>query len=239
VHGCVKNSWKIVRIYRLDLSTSPHPRIDTYYVPKGVYAPTLLDLLEYIKDEMDQTIAYRRSCKKGSCGSCSVNVNKENVLSCCMHTDDYPKVIEIYPLPHMTVVKDLVTDMTDFFAKYKMTKPWLISDSSPKDGEYLQTPKERDMLDGLYDCVLCACCTTACPNFWWNEDTFVGPAALLNWCRWIVDSRDSDTYNRLLHLKNNSGINNCHTIFTCTTNCPKGLNPADVISRLKVTMDRV
>jgi succinate dehydrogenase / fumarate reductase iron-sulfur subunit len=211
-----------------------NPRVDTYEVDMDNCAPMVLDALIKIKDETDSTLTFRRSCREGICGSCAMNIDGTNTLACTKPIEDVAGDIKIYPLPHMKVVKDLVPDMTHFYAQYESIKPWLQADSAPEGGrERLQSPEDRSKLDGLYECILCACCSTSCPSYWWNADRFLGPAILLQAYRWIIDSRDEMTGERLDELEDPFKLYRCHTIMNCAKTCPKGLNPAKAIGEIK------
>lgn len=225
---------KKFRIYRYDPDTGENPRMDTYEVDLDKCGPMVLDALIMIKNEMDSTLTFRRSCREGICGSCSMNIDGTNTLACIKPIDEVKGDINIYPLPHMKVVKDLVPDMTHFYKQYESVKPWLeTSDKPQKNKERLQSPEEREKLDGLYECILCACCSTSCPSYWWNSDKYLGPAALLQSYRWIADSRDENTGERLEELEDPFKLYRCHTIMNCTRACPKGLNPAKAIGEIK------
>ena len=221
------------RVYRWDPDVGGNPRLDTYEV--DVTGSTMvLDILLKIKNEIDPTLTLRRSCREGVCGSCAMNIGGENTLACTKGLDELPQGdVNIYPLPHMPVVKDLVSDLTHFYAQYTSIKPWLQTQSAPGTRERLQSPEDRKKLDGLYECILCACCSTACPSYWWNPDRFLGPAILLQANRWIVDSRDEATGERLDDLDDPFKLYRCHTIMNCTNTCPKGLNPAKAIAEIK------
>jgi succinate dehydrogenase / fumarate reductase iron-sulfur subunit len=221
-------------IYRYDPDSGQNPSIDTYEVDMDNCAPMVLDALIKIKDEMDSTLTFRRSCREGICGSCAMNIDGTNTLACTKPIGDVSGDVKIYPLPHMKVVKDLVPDLSHFYAQYESIKPWLQADSSPPAGrERLQSPEERAKLDGLYECILCACCSTSCPSYWWNSDRYLGPAILLQAYRWIADSRDEMTGERLDDLEDPFKLYRCHTIMNCTKTCPKGLNPAKAIGEIK------
>ena len=220
-------------IYRWDPDTGENPRIDSYELDADLCGSKVLDAIITIKNEIDSTLTFRRSCREGVCGSCAMNVNGKNSLACTKAINDYPDTIKIYPLPHLQVVKDLVPDMTHFYAQYAEIKPWLTSNSTPPETERLQSKADRDKLDGLYDCVLCACCSTSCPSYWWNGDRYLGPAVLLQAYRWLVDSRDEATEERLDQLDDAFKLYRCHTIMNCTDTCPKGLNPAKAIAETK------
>ena len=221
------------RVYRWDPDVGGNPRVDTYEVDVAGSA-MVLDILLKIKNEIDPTLTLRRSCREGVCGSCAMNIDGENTLACTKGMDELPQgVVSVYPLPHMPVVKDLVSDLTHFYAQYASIKPWLQTQSAPGSRERLQSPEDRQKLDGLYECILCACCSTACPSYWWNPDRFLGPAILLQANRWIVDSRDEATGERLDALDDPFKLYRCHTIMNCTNTCPKGLNPAKAIAEIK------
>jgi len=223
------------RIYRYDPEGGGRPRIDTFDLDMTSCGPMVLDALLKIKNEVDTTLALRRSCREGICGSCSMNINGLNTLACtkaCNELGDGE--IRIYPLPHMPVVKDLVTDLTHFYAQYAAIKPWLQSHTpvSP-DRERLQSKEDQERIDRPSACILCACCSTACPSYWWNSERYLGPAALLAAYRWIVDSRDEATGERLDALEDPFRLYRCHTIMNCTEACPKDLNPAKAIGAIK------
>jgi succinate dehydrogenase / fumarate reductase, iron-sulfur subunit len=220
-------------VYRWDPETGENPRIDVYELDADACGTKVLDAIIYIKNEVDSTLTFRRSCREGVCGSCAMNVNGRNTLVCTKAISEYSGTIKIYPLPHLDVVKDLVPDMTHFYEQYAEIKPWLTNNSTPPEKERLQSKAERDKLDGLYDCVLCACCSTSCPSYWWNSDKYLGPAVLLQAYRWLVDSRDENTEERLDQLDDAFKLYRCHTIMNCTDTCPKGLNPAKAIAETK------
>ncbi|MES2215130.1 MAG: succinate dehydrogenase iron-sulfur subunit [Pseudomonadota bacterium] len=228
---------KKLKIYRYDPDSGENPSIDTYEIDLEECGPMVLDALLKIKNEMDPTLTFRRSCREGICGSCAMNVDGTNTLACIKPIDEIEGDIAIYPLPHMKVIKDLVPDMTHFYAQYESIEPWIKSDSAPPSGsERLQSPEDRDKLDGLYECILCACCSTSCPSYWWNGDEYLGPATLLQAQRWITDTRDEHTGERLDDLEDSFKLYRCHTIMNCTKTCPKGLNPAKAISDIKKMM---
>lgn len=220
----------IFNIYRWNREDKKNPRVDKYFVEKKKLGPMALDALMFIKNDMDPTLTFRRSCREGICGSCSMNINGTNTLACLKPIEG--KEVNIYPLPHMRVLKDLVPDLSDFYKQYESIEPWLKSKTKSKK-ETLQTPEERKKLDGLYECVLCACCSTSCPSYWWNGDKFLGPAILLQAYRFIVDSRDNNKKERLKQLEDKFKLYRCHTIMNCTKTCPKNLNPAKAISEIK------
>ena len=197
----------------------------------------VLDALIKIKNEIDSTLTFRRSCREGICGSCSMNINGTNTLACTKNIADVKGNIKIHPLPHMEVVKDLVTDLSHFYAQYASIKPWMRTHSAtPPDSERLQSKQDRARLEGLEECILCACCSTSCPSYWWNGDRYLGPAALLQAYRWIADSRDETTGERLDELEDPFKLYRCHTIMNCAKTCPKGLNPAKAIAEIKKLM---
>jgi succinate dehydrogenase / fumarate reductase, iron-sulfur subunit len=224
------------RIYRFDPENGKNPRIDTYFVDVEDCGPMVLDALIWIKNKIDPTLTFRRSCREGVCGSCSMNIDGTNGLACTRGMDEITGTVRIYPLPHMPVVKDLVPDLTLFYAQYASIEPWLKTDSAPPEKEWQQTHEDRVKLDGLYECILCACCTTSCPSYWWNGDRYLGPAALLQARRWLVDSRDEATGARLDELEDPFRLYRCHTILNCSKACPKGLNPAKAIAEIKRMM---
>jgi succinate dehydrogenase / fumarate reductase iron-sulfur subunit len=227
---------KRIRIYRYDPETKENPRLDTYVIDTSDCGPMVLDALIKIKNEVDPTLTFRRSCREGICGSCAMNIGGSNTLACTRAMADVSGSINIYPLPHMPVVKDLVPDLTGFYAQYASIGPYLQTKSATPTKEWLQSPEEREKLDGLYECILCACCSTACPSYWWNPERFLGPAALLQAYRWLADSRDEATGERLDHLEDPFRLYRCHTIMNCATVCPKGLNPAQAIAEIKQMM---
>ena len=225
---------KIFRVYRYDPDDSANPRWDTYEVDIDACGPMILDVLIHIKNTMDPTLTFRRSCREGVCGSCAMNVGGRNTLACTHGWAEVPgKDVQISPLPQTPVVKDLVPDLTLFYAQYASIEPWLKTETPEPQGEWRQTPQDREKLDGLYECILCACCSTSCPSYWWNQDKYLGPAALLQSYRWISDSRDDKTQERLDDLEDPFKLYRCHTIMNCAQVCPKGLNPAKAIAEVK------
>ena len=225
------------KVYRYDPDAGSNPRIDTYEVDLDTCGPMVLDALLKIKDEMDATLALRRSCREGICGSCAMNIDGRNTLACLKPIDECKGEVKVYPLPHMPVVKDLVPDLTHVYAQLASIEPWLKSDTPPPaSGERLQSPEEREKLDGLWECILCFCCTTACPSYWWNGERYLGPAVLLQAYRWLADSRDERAGERLDQLEDPFRLYRCHTIMNCTRTCPKGLNPAKAIAHIKSMM---
>ena len=221
------------KIYRYDPDTGANPRVDTYDIDMAACGPMVLDALIKIKNEIDPTLTFRRSCREGICGSCAMNIDGTNTLACTKGCDEVSGDVKIYPLPHMPVVKDLVPDLTHFYAQLASVEPWLKTDSPAPTRERLQSEEERAKLDGLYECILCACCSTSCPSYWWNGDRYLGPAVLLQAYRWLADSRDEATGDRLDALEDPFKLYRCHTIMNCTKTCPKGLNPALAIAETK------
>ena len=224
---------KSFTIYRYDPDSGANPRYDSYTIDLDKCGPMVLDALIKIKNEIDPTLTFRRSCREGICGSCAMNIDGTNTLACLKAIDDIRGDVTIYPLPHMPVVKDLVPDMTHFYAQYASIEPWLKADTPAPTRERLQSEEERAKLDGLYECILCACCSTSCPSYWWNGDRYLGPAILLQAYRWLADSRDEATGERLDALEDPFKLYRCHTIMNCAKTCPKGLNPAKAIGEVK------
>ena len=224
-------------VYRYDPDSDENPRRDCYTIDLASCGPMVLDALIKIKSEIDSTLTFRRSCREGICGSCAMNVGGRNTLACISAIEDFSGAVAIHPLPHLPVVKDLVPDMTHFYAQHASIKPWIRALSPPApDRERLQSKEEREKLDGLYECILCACCSTSCPSYWWNGDRYLGPAVLLQAYRWLADSRDEAAGERLDDLEDPFRLYRCHTIMNCTTACPKGLNPAKAIAGIKKMM---
>ena len=235
-YGAPKGARQVRRfsIYRYDPDCGDNPRMDTYEVDMATCGPMVLDALIKIKDEIDPTLTFRRSCREGICGSCAMNVDGMNTLACIKASEEIKGDVKIYPLPHMPVIKDLVPDLTHFFAQYASIQPWIKTQTPPPpDRERLQSKEDREKLDGLYECILCACCSASCPSYWWNADLYLGPAILLQAYRWIVDSRDEATDERLDQLEGPFKMFGCRTILNCTDTCPKGLNPALAIAKTK------
>ncbi len=224
---------KTFKVYRYDPDSGENPHLDTFEIDLDKCGPMVLDALIYIKNELDPTLTFRRSCREGVCGSCAMNIDGTNTLACTKPIEDSKKEVKVYPLPHLPVIKDLVPDQSHFFAQYAAIKPWLQTETPPPDRERLQSKEDRAKLDGLYECILCACCSTACPSYWWSGERFLGPAVLLQAYRWIVDSRDEKTGERLDELEDPFRLYRCHTIMNCTRTCPKGLNPAKAIAEIK------
>ncbi len=227
---------KTFKIYRYDPEGDASPRWDTYDVDVSACGPMVLDVLLHIKNTMDPTLALRRSCREGVCGSCAMNIGGRNTLACTHGHEDYRSGVSVSPLPSQPVLKDLVPDLNLFFAQYASIEPWLQTDTPEPQREWDQAPKDRQKLDGLYECILCACCTTSCPSYWWNGDKYLGPAALLQAYRWLADSRDEAKGHRLDNLEDPFKLYRCHTIMNCAQVCPKGLNPAKAIAQIKALM---
>jgi succinate dehydrogenase / fumarate reductase, iron-sulfur subunit len=230
------------KIYRWNPDTGENPRTDTYYVDREDCGPMVLDALIWIKNKVDPTLTFRRSCREGICGSCAMNMDGKNGLACTTGIDECGGAgknsgkVAIYPLPHMPVVKDLVPDLTQFYAQHASIEPWLKTTTPAPEKEWAQAKEDREKLDGLYECILCACCSTSCPSYWWNGDRYLGPAALLQAYRWLIDSRDEATGERLDDLEDPFRLYRCHTIMNCANACPKGLNPAKAIAEVKKMM---
>ena len=232
---------KAFRIYRWSPDDTKNPRIDTYFIDLDSCGPMVLDALLKIKNEVDSTLTFRRSCREGICGSCAMNIDGKNTLACTKAIGDIKASVNIYPLPHMPVVKDLVPDLTTPYKQLESIKPWLQTDNELDadggDRERLQSPQERKKLDGLYECILCFSCSTSCPSYWWNGDKYLGPAVLLQAYRFLADSRDTNNKQRIKELDNPFKLFRCHTIMNCTNTCPKGLNPASAIANIKKMID--
>ncbi|CCF60630.1 hypothetical protein KAFR_0L00230 [Kazachstania africana CBS 2517] len=227
---------KTFKVYRWNPDKpAEKPHLQTYQVDLNECGPMVLDALLKIKNEQDPTLTFRRSCREGICGSCAMNIEGRNTLAClCKIDTNVSKQEKIYPLPHMFIVKDLVPDLTNFYQQYKSIKPYLQRSSFPADGkEVPQSIEDRKKLDGLYECILCACCSTSCPSYWWNQEEYLGPAVLLQAYRWLIDSRDQATRQRKDMLQNSMSLYRCHTIMNCTRTCPKGLNPGLAIAEIK------
>merc|ERR1712166_1509688 len=239
---------KDVDIYRYDPDAGGEPTIQKYEVDLNACGPMTLDLLLKIKNEQDSTLTLRRSCREGICGSCAMSINGRNTLACLDRIEDDSKAMKVFPLPHMFVVKDLVPDMSNFYDQYKSIGPWLQADAeltevdttgpAPYGNEHLQTPEDRAKLDGMYECILCACCSTSCPSYWWNADKYLGPAVLMQAFRWISDSRDGQIAKRLENLDDPFKVYRCHTIMNCTKTCPKHLNPGKAVAGIKLALSQ-
>ncbi len=225
------------KVYRYDPDSGDNPRTDTFDVDTEDCGQMVLDALIKMKGDQDPSLTFRRSCREGICGSCSMNIDGTNTLACTKPIDEVKGEVRIYPLPHLPVIKDLVPDMTTFYAQYTSIEPWMKTDSpAPANRERLQSPEDRAKLDGLYECILCACCSTSCPSYWWNGERYLGPAILLQAYRWLIDSRDEATGERLDDLEDPFRLYRCHTIMNCTKTCPKSLNPAKAIGEIKKMM---
>ena len=205
-------------------------RLQTFKVNKNECGPMVLDALIYIKNNLDKTLGFRRSCREGICGSCAMNINGKNTLACLTPIEDR---MRIFPLPHMPIIRDLIPDMKNFYKQYQDIKPWLVTSNK---NPLKQSPEDRKKLDGMYECILCACCSTACPSYWWNSDQYLGPAVLMQAYRWISDSRDENKQMRLDYVNDAMKLYRCKTIMNCSNTCPKGLNPGKAIAELKNSM---
>jgi succinate dehydrogenase / fumarate reductase iron-sulfur subunit len=221
------------RVYRWDPDDGRNPRTDTYEIDLDKCGPMVLDALIKIKNEVDPTLTFRRSCREGICGSCAMNIDGTNTLACLKPIEEVAGPVRIFPLPHMPVVKDLVPDLNHAYAQLRSIEPWLKADTPPPPAERPQSREERARLDGMWECILCFCCTTACPSYWWNGERYLGPAVLLAAYRWIADSRDEASGERLDALQDPFKLYRCHTIMNCTQTCPKSLNPARAIGEIK------
>lgn len=225
------------KVYRYDPDSGENPRWDTYEVDLDACGPMVLDALIHIKNTMDSTLTFRRSCREGVCGSCAMNIGGRNTLACTKGTDEFGgDTLTVSPLPHQPVIKDLVPDLTNFYNQYRSIEPYMQAEAQAPEKERPQTPEDREKIDGLYECILCACCSTSCPSYWWNADKYLGPAALLQAYRWIIDSRDENRAARLDALEDPFKLYRCHTIMNCAQVCPKGLNPAKAIAEIKKLM---
>jgi succinate dehydrogenase / fumarate reductase, iron-sulfur subunit len=232
---------KTFKIYRWDPDNGDNPRMDEYVLDLKKCGAMVLDALIYIKDNIDSTLTFRRSCREGICGSCSMNIDGTNTLACTKHIDDVKGDVKITPLPHMNVVKDLVPDLNHVYAQYASIEPWLKTETPAPTRERLQSDEDADQLNGKDGhgpaaCILCFCCSTSCPSYWWNSDKFLGPAVLIQAWRWLTDSRDEAKGERLDQLEDPFRLYRCHTIMNCTKTCPKGLNPAQSIAEIKKLM---
>merc|ERR1711922_96811 len=236
--GLRSEKQKTFAIYRWDPEKpGDKPRMEEYKVDLNNCGPMVLDALIKIKNEMDPSLTFRRSCREGTCGSCAMNIGGVNTLACLTKIEATDKATKIYPLPHMYVVKDLVPDMNNFYEPYRSIQPWLQRDDDATRAhgseQNLQSVEDRAKLDGLYECILCACCSTSCPSYWWNGDRYLGPAVLMQAYRWIIDSRDQHSGDRLDKLRDPFSVYRCHTIMNCTKTCPKGLNPGKAIAEIR------
>ena len=227
---------QVFEVYRWNPDDEEQPRVDEYTIDQATCGPMLLDGLIKIKNEIDSTLTFRRSCREGICGSCAMNINGTNTLACTQSLSELKAPVRIYPLPHMPVIKDLIPDLTNFYAQHASIMPWLETKSKAPEKEWKQSIEDRKKLDDLYECVMCACCSTSCPSYWWNSDKYLGPAALLHAYRWLVDTRDDTRNERLEELEDSFKLYRCHTIMNCAKACPKNLNPAKAIAELKKMM---
>ena len=228
---------KSFRVYRWNPAKNANPTMDTFHIDRDECGPMVLDALVKINDQIDPSLSFRRSCREGVCGSCAMNIDGKNHLACLTPMDSLKKgTSRITPLPHLPVLKDLIPDLTGLYAQYELIEPWLQSDQPAPDRERRQSPDERAKLDGMWECILCFCCSTSCPSYWWNPDRYLGPSILLQSYRWLADSRDQHTGERLDRLDDPFRLYRCHTIMNCTNACPKGLNPARAIASTKRMM---
>lgn len=227
---------KALKVYRWNPEDRDNPRVDSYEIDLDACGPMVLDALIKIKSEQDSTLTFRRSCREGVCGSCAMNIDGSNTLACTKPIEDIKGDIKVYPLPHMPVIKDLVPDLSLAYAQLASIEPWMKNSKAAPERERLQSPQEREELDGLWECILCFCCQTSCPSYWWNGDRYLGPAVLLQAYRFIADSRDEGTGERLDNLEDPFRLYRCHTIMNCAKACPKGLNPAKAIAEIKHKM---
>tara|TARA_B100000965_G_scaffold10528_1_gene8166 strand:- start:916 stop:1719 length:804 start_codon:yes stop_codon:yes gene_type:complete len=230
---------RIVNVYRWSGKEGTPPQIDRFEIDVAKAGTMVLDILNKIKAELDPSLTFRKSCREGVCGSCAMNVDGVNTLACQKHIEECSDEINIYPLPHMKVVKDLVVDLKKAFDQFKSIKPWLSKKSPNNEKENIQSVKDRDKLDGMWECVMCFSCSTSCPSYWWNEDKYLGPAVLLQANRWIQDSRDEEKKERLNELDDSFKLYRCHSIMNCTNSCPKGLNPAKAIAEIKYEISKM
>ena len=233
-----KKEGREFNIYRFNPENNENPKIDTFYLQENKSTQMVLDALIAIKDDIDPSLTFRKSCREGICGSCSMNINGVNTLACTKSLKDIPGSINIYPLPHMPVIKDLVPDLKNAYKQYNSISPWLKSNKKPKiNSERIQSQEDRAKLDGSIECIMCFCCSTSCPSYWWNggknKKDYLGPATLLSAYRWIADTRDDATNERLKKINDSMSLYRCHTIMNCTNACPKGLNPAKAIAEIK------
>ncbi|EER11678.1 succinate dehydrogenase, putative [Perkinsus marinus ATCC 50983] len=227
------------RVYRYDPLKQDKPHMQEYNIDLAQCGPMILDALIKIKDTQDSTLAFRRSCREGICGSCAMNINGKNGLACLQYIEPGAAPIDIQPLPHTYVLKDLVPDLSNFYNQYKSIEPWLKRRRAKQPGEkeYYQSIEDREKLDGMYECILCACCMTSCPSYWWNPEYYLGPAVLLQAYRWIADSRDEFTTERMAWINDSMRLYRCHGIMNCTSCCPKGLDPAKAIAKMKAEIE--
>ena len=230
---------RVINVYRWSGDENTPPQIDRFEIDVKEAGTMVLDILNQIKAELDPSLTFRKSCREGVCGSCAMNIDGVNTLACQKNIEECSDVINIYPLPHMKVIKDLVVDLKKAFEQFKSIKPWLSKKTPNNKKENYQSIEDRDKLDGMWECVMCFSCSTSCPSYWWNEDKYLGPAVLLQANRWIQDSRDEEKKERLNELDDSFKLYRCHSIMNCTNSCPKGLNPAKAIAEIKNEISKI
>jgi len=230
---------RVINVYRWSGDENTPPQIDRFEIDVKKAGTMVLDILNQIKAEVDPSLTFRKSCREGVCGSCAMNIDGVNTLACQKNIEECSDVINIYPLPHMKVLKDLVVDLKKAFEQFKSIKPWLSKKTPNNEKENYQSIEDRDKLDGMWECVMCFSCSTSCPSYWWNEDKYLGPAVLLQANRWIQDSRDEEKKERLNELDDSFKLYRCHSIMNCTNSCPKGLNPAKAIAEIKNEISKI
>ena len=230
---------RVINVYRWSGDENTPPQIDSFEIDVKKAGTMVLDILNQIKAELDPSLTFRKSCREGVCGSCAMNIDGVNTLACQKNIEECSDVINIYPLPHMKVLKDLVVDLKKAFEQFKSIKPWLSKKTPNNKKENYQSIEDRDKLDGMWECVMCFSCSTSCPSYWWNEDKYLGPAVLLQANRWIQDSRDEEKKERLNELDDSFKLYRCHSIMNCTNSCPKGLNPAKAIAEIKNEISKI
>ena len=230
---------RVINVYRWSGDENTPPQIDRFEIDVKKAGTMVLDILNQIKAELDPSLTFRKSCREGVCGSCAMNIDGVNTLACQKNIEECSDVINIYPLPHMKVLKDLVVDLKKAFEQFKSIKPWLSKKTPNNEKENYQSIEDRDKLDGMWECVMCFSCSTSCPSYWWNEDKYLGPAVLLQANRWIQDSRDEEKKERLNELDDSFKLYRCHSIMNCTNSCPKGLNPAKAIAEIKNEISKI
>ena len=230
---------RVINVYRWSGDENTPPQIDRFEIDVKKAGTMVLDILNQIKAELDPSLTFRKSCREGVCGSCAMNIDGVNTLACQKNIEECSDLINIYPLPHMKVIKDLVVDLKKAFEQFKSIKPWLSKKTPNNKKENYQSIEDRDKLDGMWECVMCFSCSTSCPSYWWNEDKYLGPAVLLQANRWIQDSRDEEKKERLNELDDSFKLYRCHSIMNCTNSCPKGLNPAKAIAEIKNEISKI
>ena len=230
---------RVINVYRWSGDENTPPQIDRFEIDVKKAGTMVLDILNQIKAELDPSLTFRKSCREGVCGSCAMNIDGVNTLACQKNIEECSDLINIYPLPHMKVIKDLVVDLKKAFEQFKSIKPWLSKKTPNNEKENYQSIEDRDKLDGMWECVMCFSCSTSCPSYWWNEDKYLGPAVLLQANRWIQDSRDEEKKERLNELDDSFKLYRCHSIMNCTNSCPKGLNPAKAIAEIKNEISKI